>query len=108
MIDKSLFEEGGIDPMAPLSPEVLAGSRINQIDHPKHYNMGRYEVIDVIEDWNLNFHLGNVVKYIARAPHKGNTLADLEKAAWYLEREMQRRRCMTEDQADRARAAGNL
>lgn len=60
------------------------------INHPPHYNTGEYEVIDVIEDWNLNFHLGNVVKYIARAPHKGDMKGDLEKARWYLSREITR------------------
>ena len=56
------------------------------VDHPTHYNKGRFEVIDVIEDWELDFHLGNTVKYIARARHKGNFLQDLEKAKWYLDR----------------------
>jgi hypothetical protein len=41
---------------------------------------------DAIEDWQLGFHLGNVVKYIARAQHKGSELEDLKKAAWYLSR----------------------
>ena len=58
------------------------------IDHPKHYNMGRYEAIDVIEDWNLNFNLGNVIKYISRAGHKDNIIQDLKKALWYLIREI--------------------
>ncbi|NFF77530.1 DUF3310 domain-containing protein [Clostridium sporogenes] len=40
------------------------------------------------EDWNLNFNLGNAIKYIARAEHKGNKKEDLEKAVWYLEREI--------------------
>lgn len=62
-----------------------------KVDHPKHYNMGKIEVIDAIEDWSLNFHLGNTVKYVARANHKGNALEDLKKAKWYLEREIQRR-----------------
>jgi hypothetical protein len=61
----------------------------NKVDHPKHYNMGKFEVIDVIEDWQLDFHLGNVVKYVARAPHKGDLLQDLEKAAWYLRRRIE-------------------
>ncbi len=56
------------------------------INHPAHYNTGKFEVIDVIEDWKLGFHLGNVVKYIARSAHKGSELADLKKAAWYLSR----------------------
>ena len=56
--------------------------------HPIHYNIGQYEVIDVIEDWNLNFNLGNVVKYIARAGHKDDRQQDLEKALFYLKREI--------------------
>jgi hypothetical protein len=56
------------------------------INHPSHYNAGKIEVIDAIEDWNLGFHEGNVVKYVARAKHKANELEDLKKAAWYLNR----------------------
>ncbi len=59
---------------------------IHGVDHPAHYNTGSIEVIDAIEDWKLGFHLGNVVKYIARSPHKDNELDDLRKARWYLER----------------------
>lgn len=62
------------------------------VDHPPHYNVGKYEVIDVIDDWGLSFNLGNVVKYVARAQHKGKELEDLEKAAWYLAREIARRK----------------
>ena len=61
------------------------------VDHPAHYNMGRVEVIDAIEAWRLGFHLGNAVKYIARAELKGATIEDLEKAVWYLKREIKRR-----------------
>jgi hypothetical protein len=61
-----------------------------KVNHPKHYNFGTIEVIDVIEDWSLNFHLGNAVKYIARAEHKDRTVEDLKKARWYLDREIQR------------------
>ena len=60
------------------------------VDHPKHYNMGKYEAIDVIEDWNLNFNLGNAVKYISRAGHKDDIVQDLKKSLWYIEREIQR------------------
>lgn len=65
------------------------------INHPSHYSRGQIEVIAAIESWNLNFHLGNVVKYIARADHKGNRLEDLRKAQWYLirENESTRRQC---------------
>lgn len=56
------------------------------IDHPSHYNAGKYEVIDVIEDWKLDFHLANAIKYIARAEHKEHFKQDIQKAIWYLER----------------------
>lgn len=58
------------------------------VNHPKHYNSGKYEVIDVIEDWKLGFNLGNAVKYIARCEHKGKKSEDLDKALWYLQREI--------------------
>ena len=58
------------------------------INHPSHYNTGSLEVIDVIEDWHLNFNLGNAIKYIARCNHKGNKPQDIKKAIWYLEREL--------------------
>lgn len=57
----------------------------NVIDHPSHYNRGKIEVIDFIEDQGLSFHLGNVIKYIARAGSKGDKLEDLKKARWYLD-----------------------
>ncbi len=60
--------------------------KLEAIDHPAHYNVGEIEVIDAIEDWRLGFHEGNVVKYVARAEHKGNELEDLKKARWYLDR----------------------
>ena len=60
------------------------------VDHPSHYNTGKIEVIDAIEDWGLGFALGNAVKYIARAAHKGRLIEDLRKARWYLDREIQR------------------
>lgn len=60
------------------------------INHPQHYNMGKFEAIDVIEDWQLNFNLGNTVKYISRAGHKDDIIQDLKKALWYLDREIKR------------------
>ena len=58
----------------------------DKINHPKHYTYGKFEVIEVIEDWKLNYHLGNTLKYIGRASHKNNELEDLKKARWYLDR----------------------
>ena len=63
----------------------------DNINHPSHYAEGRkYEPIDVIEDWKLGFCLGNTVKYISRAGRKGDALEDLKKAAFYLNREIER------------------
>lgn len=58
------------------------------VNKPAHYNFGKYEVIDVIDDWKLGYHLGNVVKYVARAPYKGEEIQDLKKAIWYLQRKI--------------------
>jgi hypothetical protein len=57
-----------------------------KVDHPSHYNKGKIEVIDAIEDWNLNFSEGNVIKYVARHRFKGEPLEDLKKAEWYIQR----------------------
>jgi hypothetical protein len=61
------------------------------VSHPSHYNSGKIEVIEAIEDWNLGFHLGNSVKYIARAGKKdpAKEVEDLEKAKWYLSRRIE-------------------
>lgn len=64
------------------------------VDHPAHYGGADnpYEAIKVIEAWQLGFCLGNVVKYISRAGRKPGveTIEDLRKAAWYLNREVER------------------
>jgi hypothetical protein len=66
----------------------------NKVDHPAHYggNDDPYEAIKVIEAWDLNWNMGNVVKYVRRADFKGDAISDLEKAAWYLSREIERRK----------------
>lgn len=58
------------------------------VNHPKHYGGEEdpYEAIKVIEAWELDFHLGNAVKYISRAGKKGSRSEDLKKAIWYLQR----------------------
>lgn len=58
----------------------------DDINHPSHYTQGSIEPIDVIEDWDLPYHLGNVIKYIARYRFKGSSKKDLDKASWYLKR----------------------
>jgi len=60
----------------------------DEINHPFHYTFSNIEVIDVIEDWNLNYHIGNVIKYIARAGKKGSFDIDIKKAIWYIDRFM--------------------
>jgi len=60
----------------------------DNITHPSHYTYGKIECIDFIMDKRLDFCLGNVVKYIVRAGHKGNELEDLKKARQYLDFEI--------------------
>ena len=60
------------------------------VNHPDHYTYGRFEVLDVIEDWDLDMHRGNAVKYIARAGRKDTDteIEDLKKAIFYLDRKI--------------------
>jgi hypothetical protein len=64
-----------------------------QVNHPQHYGGedNQYEAIKVIEAWDLDFHLGNTVKYISRAGKKDvdKELQDLNKALWYLQRKIE-------------------
>ena len=69
--------------------EYIAQAKKDKVDHPTHYNYG-IEAIDIIESWALNFNLGNVIKYTLRAPYKNDTLEDLTKARWYIDREINR------------------
>lgn len=57
-----------------------------KVNHPSHYNAGKIEALDVIEDAGFleGFCLGNALKYILRANHKSDYVGDLEKAAWYI------------------------
>jgi CRISPR/Cas system-associated protein Cas7 (RAMP superfamily) len=58
------------------------------VNHPEHYQSNRMEVIDVIEAFELNFNLVNVIKYVLRAEKKKARQEDLMKALWYLNREV--------------------
>lgn len=62
----------------------------DQVNHPPHYKSGGIETIDFIEAKDLGFCLGNAVKYITRAGKKDPSkhLEDLQKARWYLDREI--------------------
>ena len=63
-------------------------SKKEMVIHPSHYNQGKYEVKDVIRDWNLNFALGSAIKYIARCEHKELKKKDLEKAIFFIQDEI--------------------
>lgn len=66
------------------------------VNNPAHYG-GKdnpYEAIKVIEAWECGFNLGNVLKYLSRAEKKGSPVQDLEKALWYLQREINKRKGM--------------
>ena len=76
----------------PTNEEIIEfnNKQSEKVNHPNHYG-GKdnpYEAIKVIEAWDLGFNLGNTVKYISRAGKKINTLEDLEKASWYINREI--------------------
>lgn len=58
----------------------------DMVNAPPHYNMGRIQVIDFIEDQHFGYLDGQVIKYVSRYRHKGNPVQDLEKAAFYLAR----------------------
>jgi queuine/archaeosine tRNA-ribosyltransferase len=78
---------------SPLRPKARMATsadfvKPDLVNHPPHYTTGGIETIDFIEAKQLNYNLGNVVKYITRADHKGNRVEDLRKAKWYLEREI--------------------
>lgn len=104
-VDKEKFFVG-FDP-AREGPSTTPDFQDN-VNHPKHYNKGKIEVIEFLEDQKLNFHRANAVKYIARAGSKGvtdrttddgaaaKTIEDLKKAVWYLQREIHLMECRRE------------
>ena len=96
---KALLEEVRIKPTNKIrmeAPERMmevsylpkVSATPDSINHPAHYTAGGIETIDFIEAKKLNYNLGNVVKYLTRADHKGSKLEDLRKAQWYLTREI--------------------
>jgi len=72
----------------PLPSITMVEPQPDPVNHPYHYKVGGIETIDFIEAKELNYNMGNAVKYISRADHKGNRLQDLEKAKWYIDREL--------------------
>ena len=81
-------EHGEVVGIAPVAPVAPAPVKADPVNHPAHYTTGGIETIEFIEAKKLGYNLGNVVKYITRADHKGNKLEDLRKAQWYLSREI--------------------
>lgn len=77
----------------PVQPDPVTGLlepvQPDPVNHPPHYKAGGIETIDFIEAKRLGYHLGNVVKYISRAQHKGG-MQDLLKAQWYLNRAIEK------------------
>ena len=72
-------------------PEMIAGD-VDMVRHPPHYNRhpSGIECIQITE--HMGFNLGNAIKYIWRADLKGADIVDLEKARWYLDREIAKRK----------------
>jgi hypothetical protein len=96
--------KAALDPDSPIGwkwVDIAAEAEVPQTDEkpdpvnsPPHYTAGGIETIDFIEAKDLNYRLGNVVKYLSRAGKKvdGDPIADLEKARWYLDREIATRK----------------
>jgi hypothetical protein len=81
---KSVFQKPST--LAPNAVASMALYADDVVNHPSHYKVGGIETIDFIEAKQLDYHLGNVVKYISRADHKDEKLENLKKAQWYLNR----------------------
>jgi len=77
------------------APETQKSGRGDEVNHPKHYTeqIPGVECIQVVE--HMTFNLGAAVKYIWRCNDKGNKLKDLQKARWYIDREI--KRCFPEE-----------
>lgn len=77
-----------VDYGSPNTTLIHAELAPDMVNDPPHYKQYGCEVIEITE--HMTFNAGNAVKYIARSPFKGNQIQDLEKAQWYLEREIAR------------------
>ena len=71
--------------------KLLGMKEVDLVNSPPHYTNGGIETIDYIEAKDLNYRLGNVIKYVSRAEKKGEPLQDLKKALWYLQRDIELR-----------------
>ena len=94
-VGKELLKKKKELPQTALTPTIVEkhfGVDIDKahdpVNQPAHYKVGGIETIDFIEAKELNYNLGNAIKYITRADHKGSKAQDLAKAIWYLRREI--------------------
>jgi len=79
-----------VNPNPKTEYNVGVDGKEDMVNHPTHYG-GKdnpFEVIKIIDHYNLPFSLANTLKYILRSDKKGNKLEDLKKAAWYLQHEI--------------------
>lgn len=90
---KKVVEQKWVELTYPGEAFIPNSVLADPVNHPPHYKAGGIEVIDFIEAKDLNFRLANVVKYVSRAGKKdSDPVQDLEKAAWYLKREIDARK----------------
>ena len=90
---KKVVEQKWVELTYPGEAFIPNSVPADPVNHPPHYKAGGIEVIDFIEAKDLNFRLANVVKYVSRAGKKNSDpVQDLEKAAWYLKREIDARK----------------
>ncbi len=99
------------NPLFDKSALILQGAQEEAVDHPAHYKVGKIEVIEIIEDWDLDYSDGNALKYLLRYPHKhkddvGKQIEDLRKAQWYIDRKI--RLLANEQQREMAEAVRDL
>jgi hypothetical protein len=87
---KDLINAAGFEDKMRTQSDVPAEEELDLVNHPPHYSSGGIQSIDVIEAFNLRYHTGSAVKYILRHGRKDNALMDLQKARWYIDREITR------------------
>lgn len=73
------------------------------VNHPSHYQSDNLETIEVIDEFKLNFNLGNTIKYILRCGRKTDAIEDLQKAQWYIKREIDKRMKESYERTDAAK-----
>jgi uncharacterized OB-fold protein len=91
-----MTEEKSLTPISDVVKKILKQSA-NMVNHPTHYNSlgavcpkcgNPIECIDVVRE--MNFNIGNSVKYLWRQGEKGDAVTDLKKAIWYIEDKIKR------------------